>query len=51
MNKIYGKHYSKSAISNITATFSEQMNQWRNRPLDAHYLAVYIDAIHLKVRR
>jgi putative transposase len=51
MHKIYGKHYSKSAISNITATFSEQMNQWRNRPLDTTYLAVYIDAIHLKVRR
>ena len=40
MHKIYGKHYSKSAISNITTTFSEQMNQWRNRPLDTHYLAV-----------
>jgi len=51
MHKIYGKYYSKSAISNITATFSEQMSQWRNRPLDTHYLAVYIDAIHLKVRR
>ena len=51
MHKIYGKHYSKSAISKITATFSEQMNQWRNRPLDPSYLAVYIDAIHLKVRR
>jgi len=51
MNKIYGKHYSKSAISNITANFSAQMSQWRNRPLSAHYLAVYIDAIHLKVRR
>ncbi len=51
MHKIYGKHYSKSAISNITATFSGQMNQWRERPLDPCYLAVYIDAIHLKVRR
>jgi putative transposase len=51
MHKIYGKHYSKSAISNITSTFSAQMNQWRSRPLDTHYLAVYIDAIHLKVRR
>ena len=51
MHKIYGKHYSKSAISNITATFSDQMNQWRERQLDSCYLAVYIDAIHLKVRR
>ena len=51
MHKIYGKHYSKSAISNITSTFSEQMGHWRNRPLDTCYLAVFIDAIHLKVRR
>lgn len=51
MKKIYGKHYSKSAISNITGSFSLQMEQWRNRPLDTNYLAVYIDAIHLKIRR
>ena len=51
MKKIYGKHYSKSAISNITSSFSSQMEQWRNRPLEAKYLAVYIDAIHLKTRR
>jgi len=51
MGKIYGKYYSKSAISNITTTFYEQMEQWRERPLDTHYLAVYIDAIHLKIRR
>jgi len=25
MKKIYGRHYSKSAISNITSTFSAQM--------------------------
>ena len=51
MEKIYGTHYSKSSISNITSTFYEQMTQWRERPLDSHYLAVYIDAIHLKIRR
>ena len=51
MKKIYGKYYSKSAISNITSTFYNQMQVWRERPLDSTYLAVYIDAIHLKVRR
>ena len=51
MKKIYGKYYSKSAISNITSTFYNQMQSWRQRPLEAHYLAVFIDAIHLKVRR
>jgi transposase-like protein len=51
MKKIYGKHYSKQAISNITSTFYSQMQSWRERPLDTTYLAVYIDAIHLKIRR
>jgi len=51
MKKIYGKHYSKQAISNITSTFYNQMELWRERSLDTTYLAVYIDAIHLKVRR
>lgn len=51
MHKIYGKYYSKSAISNIISTFYSQMEQWRERPLDSTYLAVYIDAIHLKIRR
>ena len=51
MGKIYGKYYSKSAISNITVSFYDQMQQWRERPLDSCYLAVYIDAIHLKIRR
>jgi transposase-like protein len=51
MKKIYGRHYSKQAISNITSTFYNQMQMWRERPLDSTYLAVYIDAIHLKVRR
>jgi len=51
MKKIYGKHYSKSAISNITSSFSDQMEQWRNRTLESRYLVVYIDAIHLKIRR
>jgi len=51
MKKIYGKYYSKSAISNITSTFYGQMQQWRERPLDSTYLAAYIDAIQLKIRR
>lgn len=51
MKKIYGKYYSKSAISNITSTFYSQMQQWRERLLETQYLAVYIDAIHLKIRR
>jgi transposase-like protein len=48
---IYGKNYSKSSISNINISFYEQMEAWRNRPLEKEYLVVYIDAIWEKVKR
>ena len=49
--KIYGKKYSSSTISSMTQTFKEDLERWRSRPLDAGYLIVYLDAIHVKVRR
>lgn len=51
LETIYGKHYSKSSISNFSQSFYEQMEQWRNRPLENHYLALYIDGLQVKVRR
>ncbi len=48
---IYGRNYSKSTISNINKSFYEQMESWRNRKLEKEYLAVYIDAIWVKVNR
>ena len=51
METIYGSHYSKSTISNISQSFYEQMEAWRNRDLDNHYLAFYIDGLHVKLKR
>jgi len=51
METIYGTHYSKSKISNINQSFYEQMQAWRNRELDGHYLALYIDGLHVKLKR
>lgn len=51
MDTIYGGHYSKSKISDISVSFYEQMEAWRNRQLDPHYLALYIDGLHVKVKR
>lgn len=48
---IYGQHYSKSSISRITEEFSDIILSWLNKDLSSHYLAVYVDAIHQKVRR
>jgi putative transposase len=49
--KIYGSNYSKSSISRITTDFSYLVSSWLNRKLDHYYPVVYIDAIHIKVRR
>lgn len=49
--KIYGKNYSKSTISNMTQTFKEDLEAWRSRPLEKRYLVIFLDAIHVKVRR
>ena len=49
--KIYGSSYSKSSISRITTDFSYLVESWLKRSLDNYYPVVYIDAIHIKVRR
>jgi putative transposase len=47
---IYGASVSKETISRITDKVVEEMNDWTSRPLDSTYVAVFIDAIVVKVR-
>jgi putative transposase len=47
---IYGASVSKETVSRITDNVVAEMNDWAGRPLDAVYAAVFIDAIHVKVR-
>ena len=51
METIYGIHYSKSKVSNISQSFYERMEIWRDRDLASHYLALYIDGLHVKLKR
>ncbi|MBN9748545.1 IS256 family transposase [Amycolatopsis sp. A1MSW2902] len=48
--EIYGASVSKETISRITDKVVAEMQEWASRPLDAIYAAVFIDAIHVKVR-
>jgi transposase-like protein len=48
--EIYGASVSKDTISRITETVVGEMQEWSSRPLDSMYAAVFIDAIHVKVR-
>lgn len=50
IEEIYGFQVSKSAISRITEKVTEDILAWQNRPLDAVYLVVWMDAIVFKVR-
>jgi putative transposase len=48
--EIYGASVSRETVSRITDKVIEEMNDWQNRPLDAIYAAIFIDAIVVKVR-
>src|ERR671928_1728311 len=47
---IYGASVSKETISRITDKVVAEMAEWSTRPLDPIYVAVFIDAIMVKVR-
>src|SRR5215475_12776011 len=48
--EIYGASVSKETVSRITEKIVDEMAEWSSRPLDAIYVAVFIDAIVVKVR-
>jgi putative transposase len=49
-DEVYGAKVSRDTISKITDKVLEEMIEWQNRPLDAVYPVLFVDAIHLKVR-
>lgn len=51
IENIYGSSYSKSSISRITTDFGALVKSWLERSLESYYPVIYIDAIHVKVRR
>ncbi|WP_216916777.1 IS256 family transposase [Nocardia noduli] len=48
--EIYGASVSKETVSRITDKVVAEMQEWSARPLDEIYVAVFIDAIVVKVR-
>ena len=48
--EIYGVEVSPVLISKVTDVVSEEVKTWQNRPLDAVYPIVYMDAIRVKAR-
>jgi putative transposase len=50
LEEMYGTEISPTLISTVTDAVVEEVKQWQSRPLDAVYLVVYLDCIHVKVR-
>jgi len=50
-DRLYGRHYSSSQISRMIEWMRRDVAEWLDRPLEEEYPIIFIDAIHVKVRR
>lgn len=50
IEEIYGFEVSDGMVSDITDRLLPQIEDWQNRPIDAVYPIVFIDAVHFSVR-
>jgi putative transposase len=51
LNELYGVEVSPATVSAITDKVWGLVEAWQSRPLASLYAIVYLDAIHLKLRR
>jgi transposase-like protein len=51
LKELYGVDVSPATLSAITDKVWELVEAWQNRPLASIYPIIYLDAIHLKLRR
>lgn len=50
LEELYGLTLSPATLSSITDRIMPEVYRWQNRPLEAVYPIVWLDAIHYKVR-
>ena len=50
LEDMYKVEVSPQLISNVTEEVMEEVKSWQNRPLDAVYPIVYLDALVVKIR-
>ena len=51
LEELFHNKYSKSTISRITDITVPEIQKWTSRPLDKRYIAIFMDAIFLSLRR
>jgi transposase-like protein len=49
--EMYGMNVSAGTVSTITEQVWPQVEEWQNRPLAAVWPIIYLDAIHIKLRK
>jgi putative transposase len=50
LQEMYGVEVSPGLISDVTDAVLEEVKAWQNRPLEAIYGVVYLDALYVKMR-
>jgi putative transposase len=50
LQELYGVEVSPDLISRVTDAVLEEVREWQNRPLDAVYPVVFLDALRVKIR-
>lgn len=50
IKNLYNVEISPELVSKISEKIMPQLNEWQNRPLEAVYPFVFMDAIHYKIR-
>lgn len=48
---MYGAHYSKATVSNMTKVVDEQVQAFQQRRLPSQYAAIFLDANYLPLKR
>lgn len=51
VQEIYGKNKSAQAVTLVTKEVEEERLAWEGRPLKKRYIAIFIDALFVKLRR
>ena len=50
IRELYGVQISPDLVSAVTDAVHEEVEAWRNRPLETVYAIVYLDALRVKIR-
>lgn len=51
VEKLYGKSFSPQQVSIITKEVEQERIAWEKRPLSQRYIAIFVDALYVKLRR